>query len=211
MMPPHRVFIEAFLGDGAVIRHKRPAPFNNIGIELDADVVARWHAERIPHLAVCHADAIEWLSEMQEKEDWLVYCDPPYLESTRRGHRRIYRCELLSEAEHIRLLDVLLKLRCMVMVSGYDSPLYNRKLKGWRREQFYAMTRGGVRALETVWLNFPEPIELHDYSFIGRSFRERERIKRKKERWKAKLLRMQPQERHAILSAIEELRELPSS
>ena len=34
LMPPHEVYIEPFLGGGAIMRHKRPALLN-IGIDLD--------------------------------------------------------------------------------------------------------------------------------------------------------------------------------
>ena len=42
------------------------------------------------------------------------------------------------------------------------------------------MTRGGRLATEWVWMNYPEPIALHDYRYLGEDFREREPIKRKK-------------------------------
>ena len=66
------------------------------------------------------------------------------------------------------------------------------------------MTRGGTLATEWVWFNYPEPDELHDYRFLGRDFRERERINRKKRRWVARLKGMRRLERQALLSAIEE-------
>lgn len=40
-MPPHDVYIEAFLGAGAIMRRKRPAGLN-IGIEADAGVIANF-------------------------------------------------------------------------------------------------------------------------------------------------------------------------
>ena len=42
-MPPHQVYIEPFLGGGAVLRYKRPAALN-IGIDRDPEVIARWCA-----------------------------------------------------------------------------------------------------------------------------------------------------------------------
>lgn len=209
LMPPHDLYIEAFLGAGAVMLAKKPA-CKSIGIDLDPDALARWRGDEAPNFELVQADALSWLSHFKLPPHTLVYADPPYLMNTRRQHRQIYRCELSSDEAHTRLLDVLLSLKCMVMLSGYDSPLYNEKLSGWRRAEFYAMTRGGSRALEIVWMNFPEPLELHDYKFLGSDFRARERIKRKGERWKAKLLRMPALERHAILSAIQELRSTTS-
>ena len=43
MMPPHRVYIETYLGGGAVMRAKRPASVN-ISIDIDPSVTAAWRA-----------------------------------------------------------------------------------------------------------------------------------------------------------------------
>lgn len=134
----------------------------------------------------------------------LVYCDPPYLMETRGGRRRLYEHEL-STLEHRRLLRAIRKLPSMVMISGYWSSLYSEMLEGWNSMHFEAMTRGGRTATEWVWFNFPLPVELHDYRYLGENFRERERIKRKKLRWTARLQRMPVLERQALLSAIREL------
>jgi hypothetical protein len=43
-VPPHEVYIEPFLGGGAIMRQKRPALLN-IGLDLDAAVIARFNDE----------------------------------------------------------------------------------------------------------------------------------------------------------------------
>jgi len=53
-------------------------------------------------------------------------------------------------------------------------------------------------------MNYPNPIALHDHRYLGDDFRERERIKRKKQRWVRRLHSMPILERRALLSAIEE-------
>lgn len=209
LMPPHSIYVEPFLGDGAVMRAKRPAQ-KSVGIDLDPDALARWRGDEVPNLELHETNALRWLQLMKLPDDALVYADPPYLMSTRRAHRHYYRCELSTDDEHSQLLDILEQLPCMVMVSGYFSKLYAVRLARWRRVDFFTTTRGGGRAQESVWINFPPPLELHDYRFLGDTFRERQRIKRKRERWKAKLLRMPELERHAILSAVQELRSTTS-
>ena len=67
------------------------------------------------------------------------------------------------------------------------------------------MTRGGTRATEWLWFNFQPPQTLHDYRYLGRNFRERERIKRRVQRWKIRLLKLPTLERHALLTALEEI------
>lgn len=208
-MPPHRTYIEPFLGGAAIMRAKRPALIN-IGIDMDQRVVREQrfveNLGNVPNLQLVWANGVKYLTAHQDllAEDCLVYCDPPYLMSTRSSQRQLYAFEMADEESHRRLLEVLLGLRCMVMISGYWSSLYEELLQGWRTYSFQAMTRGGTLATEWLWMNYPEPVELHDYRFLGETFRERERIKRKKARWSARLERMPVLERQALLMAIDE-------
>lgn len=43
LMPPHKVYIEPFLGAGATMRMKRPA-VQNIGIDCDPDALKHFKA-----------------------------------------------------------------------------------------------------------------------------------------------------------------------
>ena len=123
---------------------------------------------------------------------------------TRRSKRPIYQYEMTNE-DHQRLLEFILRLDCMVMISGYWSPLYENKLIGWRSITYQSQTRGGATATEWLWMNYPQPTELHDYSYLGGDFRERERISRKRKRWIKRLLTLPQLERAAILSAFDEI------
>lgn len=203
-MPPHRVYIEAFLGSGAVLRYKRPA-LTNIGIDLDQSSLDK--LGDLPNTILRCDDAISFLSKYRFKGDELVYCDPPYLLQARLDiHQRYYKHEF-TDWQHKRLLKLLRRLRCMVMVSGYDSRLYREMLSDWRVESIKVPQRNGTTATEYVWLNFDPPLELHDYRYLGTDFRERDRIKRKTSRWLKKLKDMPELERHAIMLAIREFRE----
>jgi DNA adenine methylase len=204
-MPPHDVYVEPFLGGGTIMLRKRPAR-STIGIDLDVGVVQRVAAAVAgfgdvgswPDHEYIVGDGISYLRGRRWPRQCLVYCDPPYLMSTRRSQRRMYRYEL-DEPGHIALLDVAVQLPCMVMISGYESPLYVDRLSSWRLVRYRTMTRGGRMADECLWCNFPEPTELHDYRYLGRDFRERERIRRKRARWVAMLARMTVLERAAIV------------
>lgn len=207
MMPPHRTYVEPFLGGGAVMRAKRPAARASLGIDADRAPIEAARFWDVPGLELIQGDALEQLRFRRWDPHTLVYADPPYLFSTRAGgDRPIYAREFGTEGEHVALLKLLASLPCMVMVSGYPSDLYGVMLDGWRVETFQAMTRGGSMATEAVWCNFPPPAELHDYRYLGTGYRERERIKRKKARWRARLEGMPLQERYAVLSVLEDLR-----
>lgn len=53
--------------------------------------------------------------------NWLLYVDPPYPLSTRAC--RGYEYEM-TEDDHRELIEILLKHRGMIILSGYDTPLY---------------------------------------------------------------------------------------
>lgn len=237
-MPPHEVYIEAFLGGGAIMRNKRPARLN-VGIDRDQAALVQTKARVLADLAISDdapagiakiddraaivkssdvpsriaenddarfsfvaGDAIEYLRTYPFQGGELVYCDPPYMHDTRKV-LDLYEYEM-TDADHAALLDVLCALPCMVMLSGYHTEFYEDRLQGWHSIQFQAMTRSGEQATEWLWMNFAPPVELHDYGFLGSNFRERERIKRKKDRWTARLERMPLLERQAMLAAIRE-------
>jgi hypothetical protein len=211
-MPPHQVYIEAFVGGGAVLRHKAPAPCS-IVIDADVEVARCWStiaaasdsagASQAPLTAI-HGDGIHFLRHYPFTGQELVYCDPPYLRATRRGGR-LYRHEM-TDRQHQALLDVLAGLPVPFLLCGYRSAMYGDAADrhGWGRIDFTAMTRRGP-VDESLWLNFEPPAERHDYRYLGTNFRERERIKRKQIRWRAKLGKMPRAEQLAMIEVLTRL------
>jgi DNA adenine methylase len=99
--------------------------------------------------------------EKCDTDETLFYCDPPYLPETRTKMREEkepggYRFEM-SREDHVRLLNVLQKVKGMVVLSAYDSALYSEALKGWGRFETQARVQkacGGSRySTEVLWLN----------------------------------------------------------
>ncbi|CAJ0874451.1 DNA adenine methylase [Ralstonia mannitolilytica] len=200
LMPHHDVYIEAFVGGGNVFERKRRASLN-IVVDRDPVVCEHWERSGAADIVV-NGDAIAWLAAYPWTGGELVYCDPPYVHSTRaRGD--YYRFEM-SDDEHRELVSLLLTVPAAVMLSGYANPIYDELLGSWRRVDFSAMTQGGLRT-ESLWLNFEPPAVPFDLSYVGRDFRERERIKRKRERWRARLEKMEPAERAVIMQALQDL------
>lgn len=146
-------------------------------------------------------NCIDFLKEYNFKGDEVVYCDPPYLFETRKSKKQLYRHEYTYE-DHVELLNVLLTLPCFVMISGYKSSLYMEMLEQWEYKEFTAQTRRGP-ATESLWMNFdPDKYIKHDLQYVGEDFRERERIKRKGNRWVNNLEKMPADERDYILRSI---------
>ena len=203
MMPPHKTYIEGFLGGGSVVLNKRPAE-KTILIDLARAALAL--KDYSGHgFEVVHGDFLKLAYDFPLSHNTLVYLDPPYLLETRLSKRLIYAHEFETIAKHEQLLKLALTLPCMVMISGYRHELYTSMLHRWRLETFHTSDRGGNRREECVWLNFPVPARLHDYRYIGSDFTDRQRIKRKQVRWRKRLKEMPAQERYAMFSILEEL------
>ena len=204
LMPPHEVYIESHLGGGAIMRYKRRAN-RNIGIEIDPEIIEIWTGRNEIDFELIHGNAISFLKSYPFTGKELVYCDPPYLRETRKKYYPLYKYEY-SLSEHIELVEVLKSLPCMVMISGYEAPLYIKSLKSWHTHSFQATTHHGM-ATEWIWMNYPNPAHLHDYRYLGDNFREREKIKLKLKRWTARFKSMHALERQALLSALQVVNE----
>lgn len=201
LMPAHATYIESHLGGGAVMRHKRPAT-TNIGIDRDERVIQQWRSQGRAVCDLVNDNATTFLARYAYRGDELVYADPPYVRSTRRRQAPLYRHEL-DDAGHRELLGVLASLPCLVMVSGYDNALYRDMLSGWRRVTFQAKTHVDLRE-ECVWMNFEPPRRLHDATHLGATFRERQAVKRRHQRWMNRLEQLPAPERSHLLALIRE-------
>jgi len=203
LMPPHEVYIESHLGGGAIMRYKKRVK-GNIGIEIDPEIVELWKNRNEIDFELIHGDAVSFLKNYFFTGKELVYCDPPYLRETRKKYYPLYKYEY-SLSQHKELLAVIKSLPCKVMISGYESLLYKKELKSWHTHSFQAATHHGM-ATEWIWMNYPKPIELNEYTYLGDNFRERERITLKSKRWAAKFKSMPVLERQALLSALNSIK-----
>jgi hypothetical protein len=199
-MPPHVTYIETHLGGGAILRIKKPAAVN-IGIDIDSQVIEKWGQSPGENQRFYLDDALSFLRQYSFTGSELVYCDPPYLMETRKSGP-LYRHEYTRE-QHIELLGIIKTLPCMVIISGYYSELYNEQLAGWNYKTFQAQTRGGTPATEYVWFNFKDPLFLHDPRFIGTDYRDRERIKKKADRWVNRFESLPLLEKQAIMACLK--------
>jgi hypothetical protein len=201
LMPPHSVFVEGFAGSAAITRRKAPAS-RTLLIERDAQTAAALRAAMSDrHVEIIEGDVRELLRPSMVDPGWCLYFDPPYVLAARRAGRRYYRHEW-EDSDHVQFLEWVQEFKCPVLISGYWSEMYASRLEhSWRSFSFGVGTRRG-RAIEHVWMNFPEPQQLHDAGYVGRDFTDRQRIKRKAARWVRMLAAMPPGERAAVLASI---------
>lgn len=195
MMPPHETYIESHLGGGAIMKRKPPAR-RNIGIDIDPRTIARFECSYPVELI--NGSVHRFLADYDYRGSELVYSDPPYLLRTRTSKRR-YRFDY-GEGDHVRLLELLKRLPCQVMLSGYPSALYDELLPGWRSVELQVMNQGGVRT-EKIWFNFTVD-RVHWVRYAGRNFTHRQQIKRKAANWAKRYEALPPEQRLAVLAGI---------
>jgi len=197
MMPPHDTYIESHLGGGAIMQRKPPA-MRNIGVDIDKKTLSQFKCDYPVELV--YGCSHRFLRNYDYKGRELVYCDPPYLLSTRTSARS-YRFDY-EEKDHIELLELLITLPCNIILSGYPSALYDNYLKGWQTMELQVMNQGGVRT-EKLWFNFTID-RRHWVRCAGRNAMHRQCIKRKAENWGRQYKEMPRDERLAVLAAVME-------
>lgn len=200
IIPPHKIFIEACAGSGAITRTMKPCEYN---ILIEADPV---QAEKLKEL---HRPEViirnsRWENDqeivMGTDLNTVIYFDPPYLKETRSSDRDIYQVEW-TEKDHRRLLEFVTREDRKIIISHPRHELYERELKHWNTIDFEYMTRRGMR-WDRLWYNYPTPERLHDYSFVGNNRTRRQVIDRRITRWCSQLEKMEPRERNALLEEV---------
>lgn len=198
LMPPHDTYIETHLGGGAIMKRKPPA-VTNIGIDMHpkalSDFKCNYPVQLVNECAHC------FLTNYTYTGSELIYSDPPYLIETRKSQRR-YRFDY-TDKDHIELLEILKSLPCRVILSGYPSSLYDKYLNNWNSIELQVMSHGGPRT-EKLWYNYKVD-RIHWATYAGKDFTDRQRIKRKAQRWGKRYQEMPVPERVAVLAAIMEV------
>jgi len=85
----------------------------------------------------------------------LIYLDPPYLQSSKS---KLAFCQI----NHNTLLELCIDLqnKCKIILSGYDSVLYNSNLKNWNTSNYTRASCGKNSnktsnfVTEKIWFNF---------------------------------------------------------
>lgn len=120
-------------------------------------------AERLRMVQIENRPALEVI-ERFNYSNVFMYIDPPYVLGTRTGKQ--YRYEM-SDAGHEELLKKLLQSRAKIMLSGYESEMYNDYLTGWKKKQFSSCAEHGKPRIETVWMNYKADLQMNFGDFPG--------------------------------------------
>ena len=105
--------------------------------------------ERLRGVVVENKEAGDVLVRHDSKET-LHYVDPPYVNGTRRGGTYAHE---MTDQDHIDLAKVLHDLKGMVILSGYNSSLYEDLYGDWKCKRRHARADHAGRRTECLWLN----------------------------------------------------------
>jgi DNA adenine methylase len=163
-----RGFAAAFNTNGADHAHK----FASLVDHLPAA------AERLRRVIIECRPAVEVIAKYGTSNA-VIYCDPPYLDSTRSAQAKRrgadYAVEYATQAEHRDLARVLHATPAAVLLSGYPSQLYEELYAGWWRleravDKPSSLTAGGraAHAAEVIWSNRPLAAQLQLTHLAGR-------------------------------------------
>lgn len=80
----------------------------------------------------------------------------------------MYKHEM-PDQEHEELLDLITNHKGRILISGYDSDLYNYYLKGWRKAHKDTCAESGLKRTEVLWMNYQiGQMSIQDYMEVRR-------------------------------------------
>jgi DNA adenine methylase len=112
--------------------------------------------DRLRGVLIENLDALE-LIKRHDSPDTLFYVDPPYPHCTRSSinhhAKKAQYTHELTDAEHVRLAEVLREVRGMVIISGYACPLYEDLYGDWLRVERKTLADGARPRTECLWIS----------------------------------------------------------
>lgn len=125
--------------------------------------------ERLQNAKILNISALS-IIQNTDPTYW-VYLDPPYVHDTRVSKSDY--CIETTDTHHHLLVDILLRIECMVLLSGYIHPIYKPlENAGWRRVDIpiacysagttsynkrtgeRVITEKRSKRIESLWLNY---------------------------------------------------------
>jgi DNA adenine methylase len=106
--------------------------------------------ERLRGVVIECRDAKEVIAA-HDSHETLIYVDPPYVAGT-RDKGSDYKFEM-SDSDHIDLAMFLSDAKGMVIVSGYESKIYDDIYRGWKKVTRAALADGARKRVEVLWIN----------------------------------------------------------
>lgn len=117
---------------------------------------------------VIRLNGLRIIEQYINEPDYLIYADPPYVPHTMRSKNH-YRYSW-SDEDHKNFVDLVKDARAKMVISGYDSVLYDElEENGWKKvfikEKHVSMSGTSRKAAEFLYFNFDIPFE-YEYVYL---------------------------------------------
>lgn len=112
--------------------------------------------DRLRQVQIENMPAVELIKRFHYS-NVLIYADPPYLLGTRTAKQYAYE---MTDSDHEQLLKTLLQHPGPVMISGYQSEMYDDVLSNWNKATVRSNAEGGLLRFEMLWMNFEPASQL---------------------------------------------------
>ena len=111
--------------------------------------------DRLSKVIISNTDGVDLINKYNNP-DTLIYCDPPYHQSTRTEAR--YK-EDMNDKKQEEFIESVINSKSMILISGYECELYEKLTKnGFTKHQFEVKTMDGnfnkKTKVETLWKNY---------------------------------------------------------
>lgn len=197
-IPPQDTLMIPCLGHSRVLQNIRQTGLT-YGVDTDCAIINQWQNTKLDRtIKFVQADAVDFLSEFpwDKSKRYVVLIDPPhhYEWQGEKGYATF------DHREFAQLITALKSVypNISFILYHYNQDWYDNQLPGWRKVTFR------LKHWEHT-LYCSDSIEdgkLHDYSFVGDNWRERDELKKMFPRWRHQFIDMMPQERDMLFRLI---------
>ncbi|MES2394987.1 MAG: DNA adenine methylase [Bacteroidota bacterium] len=205
-IPDCNTFIELFAGSAAISKILKTDNTTSIYLNDINECVLNRNVCTVLNAEIFNLNYEDFLTHyntlIRSSRSTTIFADPPYMHETRPSQKKLYVNEM-SNDDHIQLLSTLLQQIHNVIIIHPKNKLYDQMLTGWRIKEI-KIRYNKKTSIENLYMNFPDPKELLDYSYIGSNCWERQRIKRQQVNIYNKIAILPGVQRNAILKKLSQ-------
>ncbi len=201
LIPTHQFYYELFAGSAAIAQ-LLPHSKNKVLTDINPDTIEYLKKTYTGGGIIENLDALPTLKSLHGKDkSTFVFLDPTYMKATTSEDRYEYT---LNDTDHVELLTTSLQMKFNIMIIHPACKLYDSMLSNWYWKTI-TVRYHKKNCITRLYMNYPPPLKLHTTQYLGNGRTDRQRIKRKGDRWISKLTNMAPLEQQYILEKIKEM------
>ena len=179
-IPLHDYYVEGFAGSGAIGK-LLPAGTAKHFNDLNTDILQSINCTAGTTVLKTSLDILDLLQTLAVRSpETFIFLDPPYLLKS-RNYRQLYEHEM-SVLDHYNFLAAVQKLKINCMIIHPQCEMYDHALQSWRTIQI-KIRYNRKTSIEKLYMNYTRPRILQTSKYIGNDCWDRQRIKRKAQRF----------------------------